>query len=276
MSDITEHQMSEFLQAMQKSAGSLGKIADKFGGGSSGKAKAVDQVSKDLKTARKDDTKSIKEHWQTVKDATHSADAFNKTITRAAESFAGGWIFAELVKYGSENVKVYQDLSNYGQNFGGSMLRMSQQAAAAGLPLETFAKVIRNNSVVVAQMGTQAFFGLNKEIRKNIQSAGMYGMTMDQLGDFTAQYIETQRLAGKNIKAMSGPQTAREIQDFASNLTAMTDLMGTNRDEVMKSTMQQMQTGTVEATMRMNNINGMDSYNKAIMGAVADLNAQAR
>ena len=275
MSDISEHQMSEFLAAMQKSAGSLGKIADKFGGGSSGRAKAVDQVSKDLSTARKDDTKSLKEHWQTVKDATHSADAFTKTITRAAEGFAGGWIFKELVHYGSENVKVYQELTNSGQNFGGSMLKMSQQAAAAGMPLEMFARIIKQNNVVVGQMGTDAFFRLNKSIRQNIESAGMYGMTMEDLGNFTAEYMDIQRLAGKNIKAMASPGTERDIADFAANITAVSDVLGANRDQVMKMTMDQMKEGTVAATLQMNSLNGLDAYNKGIMTAVASLNAQS-
>ena len=278
MSDITEQQMNDLIRALEKSSGSLGKLADNFGKGSKGKSDAVDTVSKDLSNSQKTmfdklkgNTSELASHFS---GAGNSSREFASSLSSATKMFAGGFILKKIFDYGTENVEMYRQLSNQGQSFGGSMIEMSRQAAAAGLPMEDFAKIIKHNSVVVKQMGTEAFFKLNKSIRQSIEANGMYGMSMEQLGEFTSDYLEIQRISGKNLKNMNGPAAQKDIKDFALAVTEVSDALGASREAVMKATSDALHDSVVSAQMRLNTMAGMDGYNKAMMKATASLAAQ--
>lgn len=278
MSDITEQQMNDLIRSLEKTSGSLGKIADNYGKGAKGKSNAVDTVSKDLSNSQKTFSQklqtSAKDMAGHFAGAGRSSDAFMTSLSNATKMFAGGFILQKIFNYGTENVEMYRQLSNQGQSFGGSMIEMSRQAAAAGLPMEDFAKIIKHNSVVVKQMGTEAFFKLNKAIRQSIEANGMYGMSMEQLGEFTSDYLEIQRISGKNLKNMNGPAAQKDIKDFALAVTEVSDALGASREAVMKSTSDALHDSVVSAQMRINTISGMDGYNKAMMKATASMAAQ--
>jgi hypothetical protein len=284
MSDISQQQLDELLSSMQKSSASLGKIADKFGASPSGKANAVNKIKDDLSTSRKSESDAIKKstgglmkHVEAIGGMTKSSQDFTRKMSglvTGLELFGLEKVFAKIIQYGSENIETYQTLTKYGQNFGGSMIEMSKQAAAAGMPLQMFANVIKHNSLVVGSMGTEAFFKLNKELRKSTEQQGMYGYTMEQLGDLQADYMQTQLLAGKNLKTLTGPQSKKDLVDFVANISNVSEALSANRDVVMANTMAALQDNSVLATQRINTINGMESYNKAMTTAITALSAQ--
>jgi hypothetical protein len=273
MSDISAEQMDDLIQAMSKSAGSLGKIADKFGTSSSGKANARDQLQKDFTDARKEDTKQTKDHFAAIKTATSAVKTYAANILEIALVTS---VFKEIIKYGTETVETYRDLSNHGQSFGGSMIKMSQAAASAGLPLKTFAEAVRHNSVVFSQMGQSgpgSFASVSKQLRVLTESSGLYGMTVKDLNDFALDYIDIQRTAGKNVSATSA-QGVASIAKFALGITGISDVLGAEREVVMANTKKLLQEDTVVAAQRLNTVNGMDAYNEGLKAAVADLAAQ--
>ncbi len=276
MVDISEQKLDDVLRSLDKMTGVLGKIAVNMSGSSSGmsKGKAKTTLWDDLNT----DSKYVKNHSKIFKESndvlTDFTSGMKKNIALAAELFGGYKIFQAVLKYGKEEVKTYQELSGYGQSFGGSMLKMTQSAAAAGVPLDDFAKIIKHNSVVVGQMGTDAFFKLNKELRNSIEQQGLYGYSIEQLGDLQADYMDQQRLAGRNLQLLAGPEGKRELQGFASNLTAISDTLHTQRDEVMKQAMSAMQDSGFLAQERINTLNGMDQVNTAVQQLVTSLAAQ--
>lgn len=273
MSDITEQQMDDLIQTLNKSAGSLGKIADKFSSNSQGRANARDTLRQNLNAARKEDTKQTQDHFKAIKDATGAVKNYAMTFTEFA---VGATVLRELWKWGKQTSEVYRDLSNYGQSFGGSMIRMTAAAADAGLPLKAFAEAIKHNSVVVKQMGEgpNSFASVQKNLRTMTEKSGLYGYSIEELNDLTLDYMDTQRLAGKNLSKLAGPASAAEIQKFALGVTGIADVLGTERKAVMEQTMKLMQDGEVSATMRLNSLQGMEGYNKAMTEVVADLKAQ--
>src|ERR1700749_146944 len=121
MSDISQQQMDDLISTAKNLSGSMGKLADKFGANTSGKANATNKLSNDLQKSRAEDTKSYQDHFTAVKRATKSTDALTDHFVDLAKGFAGMWVVGEIVKYGKENIDTYRDLSKVGQTFGGSM-----------------------------------------------------------------------------------------------------------------------------------------------------------
>ncbi len=271
MSDISEEQMSELLAAMNKSAGALGTIADKYGDNTTGRNQARNTLTSDIRTAQQADARATRDHKSAVEGAT---DAVKQMGTRFASFLAPTVIIDSVRRYAGELTRTYKDLSNYGQSFSGNILKMGQQAAAAGLPLDEFANAIKHNSVVVNQMGTQNFFKLAKNVRMLTERSGNYGMTLEQLTDMQGDYMDAQRLAGKNLTQMSSPATARELQRFALNVSSVSDALGANREKVMQMTFDIMKQENVTSQARLNNIKGMGQYNDAMQEAVSALAAQ--
>jgi hypothetical protein len=272
MSDISEQQMDELIAAMNKSAGSLGKIADNYATGRTGPlAKEAKAQSNAARQAQMLDTKATKEHSSAVTNTTKAIKEYGAKISSL---FSFEKIRESTVAYGKELTKTYRDLSNYGQSFSGSLFKMGQMAARAGLPLEQFAEAVRHNSVVVNQLGVQRFADLSKRVRQLTQQAGMYGLTVEQLNQFGLDMMETQRLAGKNLSSVSGEAMARRIQGFALNVTAVSDALGAQREVVMRLTQESLRSEAAASAARLNAMKGLDAYNDAMMDAVAALAAQ--
>jgi hypothetical protein len=118
----------------------------------------------------------------------------------------GGTTFATIIESIISGLKstvsIYQQLNEAGQGFGGSLLQMEQTAAAAGVPLQTFAKIVIDNSAAVSALGGPAIFGkLFKDVRNATRGMGQYGLTIEQSGEYFGQYLETERkTGGLNVK----------------------------------------------------------------------------
>jgi hypothetical protein len=279
MSDISEEKFNDMVGTLVKISGSLGKIVDKMGSSaSSGKSTSRSSAKKTIEdeiNVRKKDSDSLKDHFQRVQDSAGTFKALKSSMVKFTEGFVGVEVIKKVVQLGAENAKVYQDLSNYGQSFGGSMIKMAQQAGAAGLPLTTFAEVIKKNTLVVGQMGSDAFFKLNKQVRTLTESSGMYGYTVEQLADVQGMFLDQQRLAGKNLKDLTSPATARDIADFALNVSTISDVLHTSREETLANAKNAMSDTSFLAQERINTINGMGGLNKSFQAAITDLSAQA-
>lgn len=282
MSDISQQQMDDLITSMKNSAGSLGKIADRYGSGSSSsgsssRAGAKNTLSKDLDT----DSKGLQKHTDNINRVIKSTSSLNdKTnqlshiIGDAAKSFTGFWVISEIVKYGQENVDTYRDLNKVGQTFGGSMIEMSRQAAEAGVPLKTFAEVIKKNNVIVGQIGTKAFFDMNSQLRQSIESQGLYGYSLQELGDLQGVYMDQQRRAGKTIQFIGSPQNQKNLQDFASNLVDVSSALGANREAVLANYEAATESAQFAGAERLNEARGMGQYNDAMQQAIVSMSAQ--
>ena len=271
MSDISEQQMDELISAMNKSAGSLGKIASSMGDTTQASA-AAKANSNAGRQAQMEDTRATQQHSKAVQE---SASFIKRYGARITGLFSIDRIEDGLTNYGKELTKTYRDLSNYGQSFAGNMFKLGQLAGQAGLPLEQFAAAVRKNSVVVNQLGgVTRFAELSKRVRTLTQQAGMYGYTVEQLNDFGLDMLETQRLAGKNLANISSEVMSRRIQSFALNVTAVSDALGAQREIVMEMAMENLRSEAAASAARLNSLRGLDAYNDAMMDAVAALAAQ--
>lgn len=279
MADITSEQIDELVKQLGKSAGALKSIADKSGARSAGggvSKGAIDATSESKKSSKeetKEFNRKVSSSAESLRSLTKGTDGFTKSIANFSSQFAGGFIIAEIAKYAGENIKVYKDLSNVGETFGGSMLGLSKAAADAGLPLELYGKLIKNNSIIVKQLGVAGFGKLQKDVRKMSDQYGNYGMSLDQMDEMTLRYAETMRLSGRSAKSLVniGP----EINSFASNMTAISGITGKNREEIEKQALEIMNDPLFRAKSSDNMKAGLEGYNKALQDAITELSGQA-
>ena len=127
--------------------------------------------------------------------------------------------------------KSFKDATSAGANFAGGMTEMRQQAATAGLNMQQFGTVIKDNKESLSSMGmgvTQAA----KEIAKvsGILRKGELGSQLQNLGysfeeqaGLAADVSAQLRAAGKEIIPA---EVARLTVEYGKNLRVITDITG--------------------------------------------------
>ncbi|CAM6055300.1 unnamed protein product [Sphagnum tenellum] len=227
--------------ALDKLAGLLGKRGVSGGTGSGNKTQNND---KDVNTYKQNaadfnqTTRELAGHFKTLGGSTEDLlNGFHGML----RGIIGGALIEEVITAGHSLVKSYQNLTNIGQNFGGSMFEMAQQAGAAGLPLSQFSKMLTDNSSAAAILSQQSrktgttLGSLQLSVRDNLREFGFYGMSVSQISDLTGGYAETLRQTGRISKA-SNVQTGQEIASFAKDISDFSSATGKSREEIAKIT----------------------------------------
>ena len=135
------------------------------------------------------------------------------------------------------------DLTNYGTGFGTSILQLEQQLATAGVTIDDYALVVQEHGVAVRNLGNNAmeaavnFSNLARNVRDTAKEFGAYGLTSQELNQFTAEYLEIQRQRG-----ITGQDAAIGVEKAFRTLAIQTDAMarqtGRDRREALRAGMQ--------------------------------------
>lgn len=271
----TEEEIDAIARSLSNMAGTMGNISKKFAADEKGLRNATRTLEGDVKsfgqnTKRMNQT--INDNTDTYKRNTQSADNFSRSLERAASAIPAGFLINEVIRYGNETIKTYKDLSNFGQTFNGSMLNMSVAAGAAGLPLHEFGKAMKDNAPVIARMG-QGFFEVNQSVRRATEGMGLYGLTLEQLHEFSGSYLEQQRLIG-NVDRMNRQRQAKSIADLTESVTVMSTITGKARDAIMQEAQASLRNGAVVAMMATNSERGLHTLNDSITKVTSALSAQ--
>lgn len=279
MANISDDDIANLNRTLSQLSGTMGSMAARMGAGEKGRKEAVDQILGDMKTRKQatENTKKLgdaaRDTYQHLEIASRSVDDFGRQMEQAANKLPAGFLLAQAVNYTFETIKTYKELNKIGQTFGGSMIQMSMAAGAAGLPLNEFSKAMTGNSKVVATLG-QGFFAINKDIRRAAEGMGLYGMSLEEMNNFSGSYLEQQRLTGALTRAGHQRQV-KSINELAQSVSGVAKITGTARDEIMRVAEQAMRDSTVVAMMAGNTARGMHAYNDEINKAVTLLSAQA-
>lgn len=279
MANISEDQIDQLNRNLTQLSGSMGAMAGRFAAGDKGRKEAVDTLASDVKSRKNfmeragQADRQLKESADSLRLATRNADNFGESLKNAARALPGGFLLSEFMHYTVETVKTYKQLNDIGQTFGGSMVKMSMAAGAAGLPLDEFASAVQKNATVVATLG-QGFFAINKDVRRAAEGMGLYGMSLEQLNNFSGNYLEQQRLTGALTRAGQQRQV-KAINELAQSVSGVATITGTAREVIMDVAQAAMRNSTVVAAMAGNTSRGMHAYNDAINSAVTQLAAQS-
>lgn len=266
MVDIPERQLDDLLATMQKSSGALGKIAEHFDSTPKGRKSASDRLRKDM------DKRAWQDNARAMQNATRDVHGFSNALEQFASraTKVGGLIFVfnELIRWGSAATETYRQLSDIGQRFGGSMVEMQRQAAAAGMPLRDFGNLIEKNSGAVARMGgPQGLLAMQKSVRLAAEASGMYGMSVEQLNEYTGQYLDTYRMVG-DIQSKNYARSAKAVNELALNVSAVSEITGKSRRAILEDAKAALSNPLFSAALYQNTANGLKGANDEIVNAV--------
>lgn len=180
--------------------------------------------------------------------AATNGDAGFSAISSAMSALPGPFkIVGELAGiYGAvleKNIKTHEALSKSGATFGGDLDRMRSSANRMYLGLDQFAAVVGKNSEIFSTMGGNVQDGVNKfvKIQTTMMAPGSpiannlatLGYSMEEAANLTASYMKSQgsmNKSGLNDTA----KVAKGVQEYAQELSVLTQLTGKNREELQK------------------------------------------
>jgi len=174
--------------------------------------------------------------------------AFN-TATPSIEGFASafegipvvGGLISSFGKVLGQQVTTFRDLAGAGIDLGNSLFSAQEAAARAGLPLDTFGKVLAENSGNLALFGGSAGEGARRfaDISKNIRKSGFdrqlanLGFSMEDVASHTASYLAQQTMLGR-AQGKTNEELAEGAQTYLLELDKLARVHGMSRKELEK------------------------------------------
>ena len=170
-------------------------------------------------------------------------------IALTAFTTALGFSVGRLFSYAD----AFRDLNAVGMNFASSsedgansMVELARQASNANLSIDQFSKALQENTRVAIAIGTESFAQISKNVRMAAMQFGQYGMTIDELNEFTGDYLEMQRMTGL-LEAMSETERTKRSNEYLQSLTNLTRVTGLSRKQIADSLKAQKEEATLRA-----------------------------
>lgn len=235
--DATRDDFDRLTAAMQGMTGTLGRITNAV---DNDRASASKTLRQQMGEFAKNSSKNARQFEGTVFKTEENLRLLTGTLRDTAQNLRrmiggvfGGAIIGLVLQRGTDMARTFSDLNEAGQNFGGSMLKMHQAAAAAGLPLSDFAELVKKNGEAIAKMGTSDFAALSLNVRNLTAKSGLYGYTIDQLNDQLGEYATTAAMYGTANLLHTRLSTER-FADLAANTSALAEVTKKSREEITK------------------------------------------
>jgi len=142
-----------------------------------------------------------------------------------------GAALGSLTGFLSKTIDEYRQFIDIGQSFSGSMFTFSIMANKAGLDLESFGKIIVENSKLIAGIGgPQVLANTVNAIRK---SSADLGLTMESLTELTADYFDQLKLTSR-FERMNDFQRRISTERYIKELINMAAITGKSVKELSK------------------------------------------
>lgn len=184
--------------------------------------------------------------------------------------------FQLLTEYQEENLKVYQQITSAGVNFAGSLTELRLSLAGARLTSDEFSRIVTQNSEAFLKLGTtvnngaknflsfsQAF--LDGEVGTQMRALGF---TTEQLNSGLATYISA--TGGRNRQEMQNTEAlTKGARAYFEQLDALTQLTGTNREELEKEQKERAANAAFENYLLTLDVKEREKANAAMTEAMA-------
>ena len=137
-------------------------------------------------------------------------------------------------------IQSFRELSAQGIDFGGSMFEIMNQSTKTGLSMQQFAGALAEGSNNLAGMfggataGASRFAGLQRELKGSIGELNKLGYTLDEVGSFTNDYLEIQKISGR-YKQMDDRALAAGTKDYMLQLDQLAKVTGMTRKEAAEA-----------------------------------------
>ena len=145
---------------------------------------------------------------------------------------------ADLGKTFDVNAETFRGLAEVGGNFNQSIVQMRNAAAAAALPLDDFAALVRDNASTLAALygsttqGAMGIAGLGEALRTQATpELASLGFTVDEINETLLTNLDRQRRTGI-FDRMTNQQRVQSAANFAKELDRLAKLTGQQRAEL--------------------------------------------
>lgn len=149
-----------------------------------------------------------------------------------------GVVINKFIDYVVGTADTFMRLYNSGVTFQKGIFEMRKAAGMASMPLENFANLVMESTAVVAALGENGAVSLGmiaKQTRELTRAQGMYGMSLEQMNEHTANYLEIQRMQGL-LQIQSRQELARSNAEYTKNLTLFSQALGKSREAISEET----------------------------------------
>ena len=221
------------------------------------------ELGKDLKEIQErfseldDSLRSVRSSLRTFGSAAYSGTG---SISDFTESLRGSSTIlnfvADLGKTFDVNAETFRGLAEVGANFNQSVVSMRNAAASAALPLDDFAKLVRDNSTTLAALygsttkGAMGIAGLSEALRTEATpELASLGFTVDEINETLLTNMDRQRRTGIFDQLTAG-QRVQSAKDFAMELDRLAKLTGQQRSELRAQLEQQASNARFAAFIR--------------------------
>lgn len=144
-----------------------------------------------------------------------------------------------------DQVQIFRQLSQSGIDLGDSLLDTQRKAAQAGLPLEIYARTVKENSQILsmafgsATQGADKFAEIQGKFSETTGKSGLklgqqfaaLGFSMDELATYNASYMEQVQRSGR-LSKMSTEEIIAGQERYNMELDKMSKATGLSRQQI--------------------------------------------
>ena len=127
----------------------------------------------------------------------------------------------------------FREFNLIGQTFQGNLFGMSIMAGKAGLSTEQFGKIIKKNSELAAKVGVQTIADTQKAVRATSKSSAHYGLSLENLAEFSASYLDQLVITGQYDRLTTGERN-RRTDEYIKSLTHLSRVTGRSAEQLDK------------------------------------------
>lgn len=174
-------------------------------------------------------------------------------------------LFQRIAQFQESNLSAYQQITNAGTNFGGSLTQMRQAALSTYMSFTDFTKVVSNNSEAFSRMGgtvdqgAKAFVKLSNSLLSSEAGDNLraLGYTTEQVNQGMINYINMTGGRTKDELKNTKDITAASVE-YLTQLDGLAQITGKTREQQEQALKEANQNAAIQAKMA-----NMDEKQKA-------------
>ena len=170
-------------------------------------------------------------YYSTLNRVDDRISFFTESFGRNLANILGGSLGVTIMMALQDQTAMYRELVDVGQTFNGNMLNMNRAAFTAGLTLDQFAILVKSAGESAALLGMARFADLNKNVRSALLNFGSFGMSIQEVNESFANYVESQRISG-TIQKFTNEELQRGFQSLAENAAFYAEITGKSAKEL--------------------------------------------
>jgi hypothetical protein len=164
-----------------------------------------------------------------------------------------------MSKEARKQIEAYHTMAGAGALYTKGMGEMMEYSTAAGLSIKTFSEIVKSNTDTMYRSGmtiadaskkiSDTFASADKSGKKLKESLLNLGYNLNEQGALVAETMQYLKIAGTNVRAMSGGQIADATREYAINLKTIAAITGDDAKKKMEQAREASANAAVQAKL---------------------------